>query len=205
MNDLDPTAPGPNRSWTRILADQFDWQWRHLLRPRLHGVPDRYPPLSDDEYLWEPVPGAWSVRPRGTSTAPIQAGAGDHTIDFAFPEPVPPPVTTIAWRLGHVLVGVLAARNAAHFGAPAASYETWDYAADAATALEQLDTQVATWLSGVHALDDDGLARPVGETEMFPDAPMAELILHINRELIHHLAEVSLLRDLYAHRNGTLS
>ena len=26
---------------------------------------------------------------------------------------------------------------------------------------------------------------------------MAELVLHINREMIHHLAEIALLRDLY--------
>jgi hypothetical protein len=26
-------------------------------------------------------------------------------------------------------------------------------------------------------------------------------VLHIHRELIHHLAEVSLLRDLYSHLN----
>ncbi len=29
---------------------------------------------------------------------------------------------------------------------------------------------------------------------------MAALVLHIHRELIHHLAEIALLRDLYAHR-----
>jgi len=28
---------------------------------------------------------------------------------------------------------------------------------------------------------------------------MAELVLHINREAIHHGAEIALLRDLYAH------
>lgn len=28
---------------------------------------------------------------------------------------------------------------------------------------------------------------------------MLDLLLHINRELIHHLAEIALLRDLYAH------
>ncbi len=28
---------------------------------------------------------------------------------------------------------------------------------------------------------------------------MAALVLHINRELIHHLSEVCLLRDLYMH------
>ncbi|MDN5760078.1 MAG: DinB family protein, partial [Tomitella sp.] len=29
--------------------------------------------------------------------------------------------------------------------------------------------------------------------------PKATLVLHIHRELIHHLAEVALLRDLYTH------
>jgi hypothetical protein len=29
---------------------------------------------------------------------------------------------------------------------------------------------------------------------------MATLVLHINRELIHHGAEIALLRDLWAHR-----
>jgi len=30
---------------------------------------------------------------------------------------------------------------------------------------------------------------------------MAALVLHINREAIHHLAEVALLRDLWGQRN----
>jgi hypothetical protein len=38
-----------------------------------------------------------------------------------------------------------------------------------------------------------GLARPVGEPE---HAPVVSLVLHVNREALHHLAEVSLLRDL---------
>jgi len=43
-------------------------------------------------------------------------------------------------------------------------------------------------------------ARPCGPAEgPFADLPMAALILHIHREAIHHLAEVALLRDLYAH------
>ncbi|WP_342774817.1 DinB family protein [Myceligenerans xiligouense] len=90
-------------------------------------------------------------------------------------------------------------RNAAHFGAPAAWYESWEYAGDADGALDQLDAQVDVWLAGVRALGDDGLARPVGPAEPFPEAPMSELVLHINRELIHHLSEVCLLRDLYLH------
>ena len=47
---------------------------------------------------------------------------------------------------------------------------------------------------------EDGLDRPCGPSEgPFADAALATLVLHIPRELIHHLAEVSLLMDLYAH------
>ncbi|MFB8032269.1 DinB family protein [Streptomyces sp. NPDC056004] len=179
----------------RTLREQLEFHWNHQLRARLEG-------MTDDEYFWSPesvADDAWSVRPRGSSTAPVQAGAGDFTIDFAFPQPDPAVFTTIAWRLGHVIVGVLAARNAAHFGAPAASYETWEYAGDAATALDQLQTQLDVWLEGVRGLGDAGLRVPVGEKEPFPELPMADLVLHINRELIHHLSEVCLLRDLYLH------
>lgn len=178
--------------WNRQLCEQWEYHWNHLLRTRLDG-------LTDEEYFWSPVPDAWSVRPRGSSAAPVQAGAGDFTIDYAFPEPAPAPFTTIAWRLGHVIVGVLAARNAAHFGAPAASYETWEYADSAAGARAQLETQLDIWLTGVRNLGQAGLRVPVGEKEPFPEAPMAELVLHIHRELIHHLSEVCLLRDLYIH------
>ena len=180
--------------WGPLLLDQLEWHWTHQLRPRLDG-------LTDDEYLWEPVPGCWSVRPRGSSPAPVQGGAGDVTIDFAFPEPEPAPVTTIAWRLGHVIVGCLAVRNAAHFGAPPADYMSWSYAATADAALAQLDAQVETWVTGVRSLGEDGLARRCGEAEgPFADWPLAALVLHIHRELIHHGAELALLRDLYAHR-----
>ena len=110
-------------TWNDRVVEQIDWHWTHALRPRLDG-------LTDEEYLWEPVPG-WSVRPRGQGTAAIEAGTGDTVIEFQFPEPDPAPFTTIAWRLGHVVVGVLAMRNASHFGAAEVSYETWDYAATA--------------------------------------------------------------------------
>lgn len=174
------------------LREQWEFHWNHQIRARVEG-------LTDDEYFWSPVPDAWSVRPRGTSTAQIQAGSGDFTIDFAFPEPEPAPFTTIAWQLGHVVVGVLAARNASHFGAPPASYDSWEYAGDAATALEQLETQLDVWLAGVRNLGNDGLLVPVGDKEPYPELTMADLVLHIHRELIHHLSEVALIRDLYAH------
>jgi DinB superfamily len=178
--------------WNQALREQWEFHWNHQLRARLDG-------LTDDEYFWSPVPDSWSVRPRGSSTAPVQTGAGNFTIDYAFPPPVPPAFTTIAWRLGHVIVGVLALRNAAHFGAPATSYESWEYARSAATALDQLETQLDVWLTGVRGLGEAGLRVPVGEKEPYPELSMADLVLHIHRELIHHLSEVCLLRDLYLH------
>jgi hypothetical protein len=180
--------------WNLQLREQLDFHWRRQLRPGLDG-------LTDDEYFWEPAPGAWSVRPRGTSTAAMAAGAGDFTIDWEYPEPSPPPVTTIAWRLGHVIVGVLGARVASHFGGPPTDYLNFTYAGTAAEALAQLDDACAAWLAGVTALGADGLSRPCGEAEgPYAAEPLATLILHINREVIHHGAEALLLRDLFRSR-----
>jgi hypothetical protein len=151
------------------------------------------------------VAGAWNVRPRGTGVAPLSAGAGEFTMDYAIPEPVPPPVTTIAWRLGHIIVGVLGMRVANHFAGPPVSYSSHCYAGDAATALAQLDDAYAAWLAGVRGLGPDGLARACGPAEgPWAQAPMAELVLHINREMLHHGAEIALLRDLYRwHYDGS--
>jgi hypothetical protein len=180
--------------WGHELTEQLDWHWRGQLRPRLNG-------LTDEEYFWEPVSNSWNVRPRGQGTAAVAAGSGPFIIDFAYPEPDPVPVTTIAWRLGHLIVGVFGARAASHFGGPAADYQTFPYAGTAAEALRQLDDAYAAWLAGVRGLGTEGLTRPCGPAEgPFAEYPMAALVLHINREAIHHGAEIALLRDLYANR-----
>lgn len=187
------TRETQEETWNARLREQVDWHWVHQVRGRLEG-------LSDEEYLWEPVPGCWSLRPRGESTAPVQGGTGAMTIEFEIPEPRPAPFTTIAWRLGHVIVGVLAMRNASHFGREPVDYVTFEYAETAAGALAQLDDELARWLVGIASLGEAGLERPCGEAEgPYADWSMAALVLHINRELIHHLSEICLLRDLFAH------
>ncbi|WP_404391872.1 DinB family protein [Humibacillus xanthopallidus] len=190
----ETTAPQPI-DWPRVLLEQVDWHWTHQLRPRLTG-------LTDEEYLWEPTPGAWNVHPRGESETAIQGGSGAFTIDFAYPEPVPPPVTTIAWRLAHLIVGVLGARVHSHFGGPEADYLTFDYAGGADEALAQLDAAFAGWIEGVRSWGLAGLAEPCGPAEgPWGEHSRAELVAHINREVIHHGAEIALLRDLFTHRN----
>ena len=132
----------------------------------------------------------------------MQGGSGELTIDFAYPEPVPAPMTTIAWRLAHIVVGVLGARVHSHFGGPEVDYLSFAYAGTAHEALTQVDEAFAAWTAGVRGWDEAALAEPCGPSEgPWAEHPRVELVLHINRELIHHGAEIALLRDLYAHRN----
>jgi hypothetical protein len=110
-------------------------------------------------------------------------------------------VTTIAWRLSHVLVGVLGMRTASHFDGPPMTYDDYPYPGTAAEVLAQLDESYGRWIEGVRTLDEDGLARPCGPAEgPYAKESMATLVLHISREMIHHCAEVLLLRDLYRSR-----
>lgn len=180
------------------LAEQLDWHWQNHARPRLDG-------LIDAEYLWEPAPGGWTVRRRedpAPQTVNHRTGSGDWLIDWAMPEPKPAPVTSIAWRIGHIVVGCLGARTHSHFAGPEAEYSTWDYAGTAAGGLAQLDEAYRLWIAGVRGLTDETLWQPVGPAEgPWQDEPMITLVLHINREVIHHMAEIALLRDLWAHRS----
>ena len=185
------TRTAADLDWTAELLGQLTFHWTAQLRPRLEG-------LTDDEYRWEPVPGCWNLRPRAEATTSMAAGAGDLVIDFEYPEPTPAPVTTIAWRIGHLLVGVFGARVASHFGGPPVDYQTYVYPATAAEALAALDESYERWTAGVQSLGADRLLTPVGPAEgPYQDRPYAALVLHIHREVIHHGAEISLLRDLY--------
>jgi DinB superfamily len=178
-NEKTGAATAATSDLASQLADQLDFHWTTQLRPRLEG-------MTDDEYFWCPVPNCWTVHP-------------DGGIDFQYPAPEPAPFTTIAWRLAHVIVGVLAMRSHSHFAGPPADYQSWPYATDAATALEQLDDAYEKWMAGVRALDNDKLDRPCGPAEgPFADYPFIALVLHINREMIHHGAEIACIRDLYA-------
>jgi hypothetical protein len=55
--------------WNGELVDQLESHWQHRLQPRLDG-------LTDDEYLWQPVPDCWTISRRGASTAPMSFGSG---------------------------------------------------------------------------------------------------------------------------------
>jgi hypothetical protein len=169
--------------WTHELFNQFDLQWNLAHGPSLET-------LTDEEYLWEPVPGCWSIRPSGPG------GRGEFE---SWPDPQPVPVTTIAWRLSHLAVGVFGLRASHYFGDGSLRHENAERPLTAKEGVAYFKEQAQQWRSHIERLDEEGLARPVGEPE---HAPVASLVVHVNREALHHLAEVSLLRDLYRVTGG---
>lgn len=182
--------------WGAEVADQLEAHWRDRLRPRLDG-------LTDDEYFWEPVLGCWTISRRGHSSAPTSFGAGEFTMDYGEPPQAPEPVTTIAWRLAHLIVG-FASTNGQHFGRAEVSESTFCYAGTAQEALRQFDDQYAIYVDGIRSLGTTGLSQPQGYPPAFAQAPLAKKMLYVNVEVIHHGAEICLLRDLYIdHTAGT--
>jgi DinB superfamily len=182
--------------WNAELLDQIEWHWDNQLRPRLNG-------LTDDEYLWQPTPNCWTLTRRAESTAPMPLGGGEFTMDYALPPHDQEPVTTIAWRLAH-LIAVLGPADASHFDSPRASHHAFDFAGTAETALRQLDKGYDAWIRDVRELGTAGLTQPQGSLSPpeYSDKPMAKFVMYIHREVIHHGAEICLLRDLYLRKNN---
>jgi hypothetical protein len=119
-------------------------------------------------------------------------------------------VTTIAWRMAHIAVGCFAVRANTFFndGTTPADADMFDprqmpagLPATAEAGLKFLDHWYARWHEGIRSLDDEAFARPLGpKGGPYADDSMLALITHINRETIHHGAEICLLRDLWRAR-----
>lgn len=169
----------------QVLTSQLDWYWQWMLLPRLEGV-------TDKEFLWEPVADAWNVR-----LTPDGRWMGD----WQTPSPDPPPFTTIAWRMLHI-TSVLAGRAAAHFGTKPYDFEA-GFTGRASEAIAGLQDAYSDWSSGLEAMADERLTEksegPPGTID--GQFPFAAVIQHVNREVIHHGAEVATLRDLYRHQD----
>jgi hypothetical protein len=180
-----------------VLLDQLESSCE-FSRARLDG-------LTDEEYLWKPAPGGWSIRPRAQAGTPGAYGPGEWLLDFASPEPDPAPVTTIAWRLGH-LTSCFAGRWHWTFGERRQEpKELVDFTPSAALALERFWELIGRWRGSVAAMTDEQLDRPgFGQYPygLDPQLPFIGIVWWTNRELIHHLAECALLRDLWRARAG---
>jgi hypothetical protein len=197
------------------LLAQFDFARRRLAH-RMAG-PDvdsgdgenvAVAPMTDDEYLWEPVPNCWSIRRRSAGPGPgatVLVGAGDWGIDNARPSaPWPPPITTIAWRLGHL--GEMLTLRADHtIGSHALTRDDYRFSGDAAGALAAFDSGTGAWRAALVSADDaalDMVGRSTYPNGSDPEDPFIETVWWVNQELLHHGAEIALLRDLYRAQHG---
>ena len=172
------------------------------LRSSVDFSRDRIEGLTDDEYLWEPARPAWSVRRRGEAASARAFGSGDWVLDHDR-EPDPAPVTTIAWRLTH-LIAMYEGRWHWTFGPRATDpKELLVPTPVAKEALDQLWSQTDRWLTDTATLTDEQLDTvgfgqyPYG---LDPQLPVVAILWWMNREFIHHAAEVALLRDLHRSR-----
>jgi hypothetical protein len=159
---------------------------------RLDGV-------TDEEYLWEPVRGCWSIRRADDGTFhPDWVAAAD-----------PAPFTNIAWRMCHLIRCYGEQRNRVWLGvstddAPDRFEVTAPAPATAADALACLAAAYSEWTSVLDRVSEAALGEKLGPIAgPFADADKADFVLHMLDEFIHHGAEIALLRDLWRAGAGT--
>lgn len=177
------------------LLQQFDFALDRLIN-RLDG-------LTDDEYFWEPVPNCWSVRRRSESTVQGSIGsAGEWVLEHQYPAPEPPPFTTIAWRLNHLING-FNSRADYTVGTHSVTDEEFAPATTAEDAIGALVSAGAFWRSALDPTTDadlDQVGRSSFPHGLDPTLPFLDIAWWVNQELLHHGAEIALLRDLYRDR-----
>lgn len=180
-----------------MVRGQLGFSWAQL-RPRLLSV-------TGEEFAWAPGPGALGVIPRGTATGGRREfGAGDTVIEWpaaatgAELGEAGVSLRTISWLVAH-LTEVFQERWEWTFGDKVLTRADLTYLADREAAVAQLVRWVDAWEDGIAALDPAEVMT-VGRSQATPidqAAPYGHLVLHLNRELVHHGAEICTLQDIY--------
>lgn len=141
--------------------------------------------LTDAEYLWEPVDAMWSVRPNSDGVAIVE-GAGERDID-------PAPVPTIAWRMWHLAMDCFDEYTRRFAGDTADAPNVWTMSAE-----EAIANLAQTWSAYRAVIDGrDGWEKLGPNWTHWANHTVAHMAMHASNELVHHAAEIALLRDLY--------
>jgi hypothetical protein len=177
------------------LAAQLDTSTEMLL--------DRLSGLTDEEYLWDPVPGSWSLRPREQVKTAKASGRGSFVAEYEEETPDPAPMRTIAWLIWHLSAGCIM-RADYTIGGRSLEYDDIERPATADAGLAQLRHGLARWRAVFDEVAPDEYAQVGRSTFPYgldPQLPLADILWWQNREVIHHGAEMAMLRDLYAWRD----
>jgi hypothetical protein len=146
--------------------------------------------LTDAEALWEPTEGCWTVR---------RLADGSVAADSVKPDPVPAPVTTIAWRMWHIAVDCLDGYSSRLFQRSGTGLTGTAWVLDVQRGLDLLERAWQSFYAGLADVGPDGLFRLLGPAwGPYADSTVLALALHAQREVVHHGAELGLLRDLFA-------
>jgi len=174
------------KTLTENLLDLSDFAWQRL-RNRVDG-------LTDDEYFWEPFDGSWSVRK--TADGFRHDGFGEDADRVPIE---PPPFTTVAWRIAHIVDILQEDRTATWFGQEVAADDGQPpVPGSAAEAITALEHAYAVWRGRLAALTPEVLDQPLGAIGgPYADHNGTDFALHILDELIHHGAEVGTVLDVY--------
>jgi hypothetical protein len=172
-----------------VVRGQLGFSWLVLA--------DRLATLTQAELEWEPGPGALRVVRRGEERSPRTLGPGDWVMEWPA-EPDSPQPRTIAWLVAHLTEGFVE-RWEWTFGDHDRRRDAVPFSGEVGPAVAGLREVVERWRADVDALPEDqvftvGLSQA---TEIDAQSPFAHLVAHMNRELIHHGAEIMVLQDLY--------
>jgi DinB superfamily len=174
----------PTKSLRTSLMESLDNAWDPLIA--------RTQDLSEAEYAWLPAPGAWTVR--------LNARRRWHA-DWDDEDPDPAPVTSISWRCWHIGADCLDSYSTRLWGATGLGLATTSWVGTWGEAKPILEKEWEIFRSGVAAWDEERLLTALGPTwGPYAQSSHLDLALHAQREIIHHGAEIALLRDLYRAR-----
>jgi len=172
-----------------VVRGQLGFSWLE--------VAERLATLTQAELEWEPGADALRVVRRGTERTPRTLGVGEWVMEW--PEgPDSSQPRTIAWLVAH-LTEAFFERWEWTFGRHERRRDEVTFSGEVGPAVDGLRREVDRWRAGVDALPEDGTFT-VGlsqATEIDAQAPFAHLVAHMNRELIHHGAEIMALQDLH--------
>lgn len=160
--------------------------------------------LTDEEFFWEPVAQCWSIRSRRPGEAPGSptcVGRGEFVMDDAPEDPDPPPFTTIAWRLGHLLL--INRMFANHLlGSRDLTFDDVEIPTGARDGVDAWRTSYTEYSDLLRATTDAALEQELqvswGARKKQTLREWSLVLLHEN---VHHLAEVGVVRDLFRQRS----